>query len=135
MSEYDEPRVGRSWTLPLPYTAPPLSLNKRMNFHKEAAWKRQIKGDVMLLARAAKLPKDLPRVLVQLVWTPSVKRDRDTDNPVPTMKPAIDGLVAYGLVPDDNARFVESNCIIRSVQPKRGKLELLVTELLVSTPD
>lgn len=132
--------AGRSWTLLLPYDAPPLSLNKRMHHHKEAAWKRQIKDDVGWLARAAKLPKNqLHRVLIQLVWTPSVKRSRDTDNPTTTLKPCIDALVIYGLVPDDNRDVVESNCVIRDVMPRRGKLELVVTELLpvtvVNTPE
>lgn len=126
--------AGRTWTLPLPYATPPLTLNKKMHYHKVAEWKRQIKGDVMLLARAARMPRNqLHRVLVQLVWTPSVKRPRDTDNPTLTLKPCIDGLVAYGLVPDDNHDVVESNCIIREVVPRRGKLELVVTELLLDT--
>lgn len=133
-------RAGRSWTLTLPYDKPPLSLNSRMHFRKEAQWKRQIKDDVGWLARAAKLPRnELRRVLIQLVWTPSMKRDRDTDNPTATLKPAIDGLVRYGLVPDDNRDVVESNCIIRSHVSGRGKLELVITELLpdtvVNTPE
>ncbi len=127
--------AGRTWTLALPYERPPLSLNSRMHYRKEAQWKRQIKDDVQWLARLHRLPKnDLRRVLIQLVWTPSVKRPRDTDNPTATLKPAIDGLVAYGLVPDDNKDIVESGCIIREVVPHRGALELVITEIVFDSP-
>lgn len=108
------------WALTLPYASPPLSLNRHMHHMKEAAERRQIKQDVGWLARAAKLPRGLHRVHVVLVWRPKQIRRRDSDNPSPTLKPAIDALVQYGLVVDDTVAHVSSSVEIRE-RAEEGK--------------
>lgn len=123
-----------TWQLKLPYDRPPLSLNKSMHWAKQRKIERQIMDDVQWLARFAKLPKGLEHVRVELIWQPSIKRTRDTDNPTPTLKKVIDGLVKYGLVVDDDVSHVESACLILDVQPGRGQLSAIVTELAQSGP-
>lgn len=98
--------------LELPWTAPPLSLNDsgqtrgaRMAHARKRA---EVRGTVHRLARAAKLPRGLDHVTVQLHYRPRDNRRRDTDNLAATAKPAYDALAAgtvkhpgYGMVPDD----------------------------------
>lgn len=113
-----------SWDLVLPgYKSPPLSLNKKMHWRVEQSWVKQLHHDVIILAMFNKLPKDQARAHVTLVWHPSTRRRRDTDNPTPTLKACIDGLVKYRLVPDDSSEYVSSSVLI--LEPKT-KAELIV---------
>lgn len=104
--------MNRSWTLDLPYPRPPLTLNQRLHWAAKAKITRQIIDDVMVLARAKPLPRDLGRVVITLHWQAKVHRRRDLDNVFPTLKAAIDGLRAYGLVPDDDALHVKPEASI-----------------------
>lgn len=117
------------WSLMLPYDRPPLSLNKNMHWAKQRELERQIMDDVQWLARAAKLPKGLRYVEITLLWAPSVKRTRDTDNPTPTLKKVIDGLVKYGLIPDDNHDVVRSSCMILPLIKGRGQVYVSIQQL------
>jgi Holliday junction resolvase RusA-like endonuclease len=94
----------------LPWPKPPLTKNKRLHYHAEAKVRKQVHRDVMLMALSAKLPKGLGQVKIDLWWEARIERRRDTDNMFDTMKPLIDGLVKYGLVEDDNADHVKSEC-------------------------
>lgn len=109
--------VQKSWTIDLPYDKPPLSLNDRMHHMVAYRLKKQLKADGRVLAMSAKLPRGLDRVHIVLHWQPPDRRSRDTDNMTATLKPLIDGLVAYGLVADDNSTQVTSECRIE--QPGR----------------
>ncbi|MEU3013362.1 hypothetical protein [Nocardia asteroides] len=110
--------------LPLPYERPPLSLNDsgrtRGAAIARAKVKREIRSNVVAAATLAGLPKDVAHVTVTLHWRPAVRRTRDTDNPVATLKPACDALtparaarlspkgrtvpalIGYGMVADDD---------------------------------
>ncbi|QMV86481.1 hypothetical protein HW450_06615 [Corynebacterium hindlerae] len=76
----------------------------------KAAKNRDIFNTVLLLAKAARLPKNLEKVAVQLHYLPKDNRRRDTDNLTASAKPMYDALSAagtgkqagYGLVPDDD---------------------------------
>jgi crossover junction endodeoxyribonuclease RusA len=94
------------WTLRLPYDRPPLNLNDRKHWAQVAKVKRQLRADARNLALAARLPRRLARVHITLHWQPPDRRRRDTDNPIATLKPLIDGLRDYGLVVDDDAQHV-----------------------------
>lgn len=116
-----------SWDLLLPYPSPPLSLNKRMHWRVQASWAKQLHHDVIMLAMHQHLPKDQARAKVTLVWHPSDKRRRDTDNPVPTLKACIDGLVKYRLIPDDSSHYVTSSVeILPPMRPARLVLRIEV---------
>lgn len=89
----------------LPWTAPPLSMNDR-GASKGAAYAkatklRTMRAEVASLAAAAELPQNVGHATVTLHYRPRDNRRRDTDNLVATAKPIYDGLVDYGLVPDD----------------------------------
>lgn len=113
----------------LPYQAPPLSLNGRQHRHALAGTTRHVRADAVWLARATKLPKGVPSCSVQLHYRPPDNRRRDADNLVATLKPLCDGMVDYGLVPDDTPRFMgkPEPIIHRAVKGQPGKLWLVVT--------
>lgn len=79
----------------------------------KAAKTREVRDTIMLLAAAAKLPKGVEHVTVQLHYQPRDSRRRDTDNLIATLKPCCDAIAAgtakhpgYGMVPDDIPRWM-----------------------------
>jgi crossover junction endodeoxyribonuclease RusA len=97
--------MTREWRLPLPYTAPPLSLNGRDHWTKRHRLTRQVIDDVTLLIHAHKVPA-LDEATIWLEWTPAVRRQRDTDNLEPTRKAGIDAIVRAGRLPNDTPEYV-----------------------------
>ena len=98
------------YPLTLPYSRPPLSLNDRGQTPGARAARSAvaalIKKDTATLARVAGIgPQE--SIHVRLNYRPKDRRRRDADNLVATLKPAIDGLVAAGIVPDDCPPYVD----------------------------
>ncbi|MFE3060673.1 hypothetical protein [Nocardia sp. NPDC059239] len=129
--------------LELPWTAPPLTLNQRRAtkgaMFAHARRVAEVRGTVHRLAQAARLPRGLDHVTVQLHYRPRDRRRRDTDNLVATLKPACDALTAgraartsrnkrlipaligYGMVPDDiPAHMAKPEPIIHDAEPGKG---------------
>ena len=96
--------------LVLPFTSPPLSMNDRGMSRgaamAKAAKVKDIRETACFLAKATRLPKDLDYVVCTLHYQPRDNRRRDTDNLIATAKPLYDGLVDYGLVPDDIPKWM-----------------------------
>lgn len=120
-----------TYLLHLPYDRVPLSQNDRMHWRTAAGIKRQVKADAHTMCIARRLPKGLERVHVELHYVPKVVRRRDTDNPAPSLKAALDGITEYGLVVDDSSEHVTSECVIH--EPDRSlrasRVYLLITDL------
>lgn len=100
-------------TLWLPYARPPLTANQRLHWAAKARIVADVRRTAMLLARAAKLPRGVEHVTIELHYTPRDRRRRDPSNLMPTQKALLDGLTAgtqrhpgYGLVPDDTPDYV-----------------------------
>ena len=93
-------------TLHLPWVKPPLSLNRRGHWATRSRQTRAVREAIRWIAASAKLPKGVGYATVQLHYLPADNRRRDTDNLVATLKPLCDGLVDYGLVPDDTPEFM-----------------------------
>ena len=96
--------MADSWTIRLPYTTPPLTLNGRMHWATKARITREVRYWVMGEAH-----RDIPlcdTIHVELIYVPIDKRTRDRDNLVATLKPCLDGLVGAGIVPDDSPEYV-----------------------------
>lgn len=118
----------RSWSLVLPWTRPPLSLNDRMHWQVRRSWVRSVRGVAHLLAVRARIP-GLVRCGVELVYAPRDVRVRDSDNLVATLKPLCDGLVDAGVVIDDSPEYMRK-AMPRIVAPEYpGRLWLMVAEL------
>ena len=94
-----------TWVLSLPYRRPPLSLNSRLHHMVEHRLKGDLKAATILVAHGARIPK-LRAVTAELVWFKGDNRRADADNIMPTLKPCLDGLVARGVLPDDDSTHV-----------------------------
>ncbi len=89
----------------LTVSGPPrlLTSNLRLHWATRALLTRQWREAAHWCAKAAKLPKGLERVhIVAYVHPAKGGRLRDVHNVFPTCKAAVDGLVDYGLIPDDD---------------------------------
>ena len=89
------------------WTAPPLNLNQRLHHRPKARITAEIKDETLLRARFHKLPKGCSYVRITLIYKPHDRRRRDAINLTPTLKAIEDGLVAYGLMPDDTPEFID----------------------------
>ncbi|RRQ26295.1 hypothetical protein DK926_18790 [Rhodococcus sp. Eu-32] len=129
------------FTIELPWTTPPLSMNDRgasvQAARAKAAQIAQIRSDVYVLARSVKLPRNAGHAVVQLHYRPGTNARRDTDNLVATLKPICDGLAAdtthrtgYGLVPDDTPQFMSKpEPIIHQHRKGHARMWLEITVL------
>lgn len=94
-----------TWTIVLPYSKPPLSLNDRRVW--QAKWRadQAVKTTVWLMLRPQHIPP-LARCSVQLEYQPRDDRRRDTDNLLGTGKVIYDSVVQAGIVPDDTPQYM-----------------------------
>ncbi|MFM1964922.1 MAG: phage Tortellini [Actinomycetota bacterium] len=97
--------MTESWTIRLPYSTPPLTLNGRQHWATKARGVKEVRGTTATLARVLQIPA-CESIHVQLHYVPRDGRRRDADNLVGTLKPCIDGLVDAGVVPDDSPEYV-----------------------------
>jgi hypothetical protein len=78
----------------------------------------------MMCAQVAKLPKNLDRVHIVAHIIKPTSRQYDVHNLMPTLKACVDGLVDYGLIPDDtNAHLTGPD--LR--QGGKGELGVIIT--------
>lgn len=100
----------RQEILEFPWTSPPYSANTRFgHWAKEAQAKRMVKDVAFLHAASRRLPRGCLFVEVTLVYVPIRGGKRDPMNLTPLSKALIDGLVEYGLVPDDDPRYLHEH--------------------------
>lgn len=97
-----ESTVPESFTLELPRLADWLNLNTKRHWAKNAKLVKAWRHGAHIIARQYRLPKGFERVQVDAYVWKSSRRQYDPHNLMPTLKPVIDGLVDYGLIPDDN---------------------------------
>ena len=114
------------WELNLPYTRPPLSLNGRMHWAVANGRKKELQDAVGWLLKFHKVPA-MDHAWIWLDWQPAVKRPRDSDNPEPTRKAAIDQVVRSGLLEDDTPEFVtRPENVIRPAVKGKARLLLVI---------
>lgn len=118
-----------TWTLRLPWTAPPLTLNSRQHWHAKHRITREIRTVSAALARANRIPK-CARIHVKLTYFPRQERTRDADNLVATLKPLIDGLRDALVIDDDNPAYIDWDPPhIAPADPGDPRLLLTITRL------
>lgn len=119
-----------SWQLHINRPAEWLNLNQRLHWGEKSRRTHQWRQATRLYARAAKLPRGLERVCIEAFLHFPDRRRRDAGNWSPTVKACVDGLVDYGLIPDDS----DANLIgpdLRTGEPHRvGQVVLTIEELL-----
>lgn len=109
----DQAVMTQEFTLTLPWSRPPLTLNQRFaHWSQRSTITAEIRTTVAWLAKQAKIEPG-KHLTVELVWAPGDRRRRDEDNLAPTLKAAIDALarnradfIGLDLVPDDTAQYV-----------------------------
>lgn len=105
----ERPPGQRQWKLRLLVDRPTITANAQRKMHW--AQLRELQNDLKLItllsAKQAHLPPlRLEKASVELVYYPGNNRKMDADNIAPSLKPIIDCLVGYGVVPDDNSRHI-----------------------------
>jgi crossover junction endodeoxyribonuclease RusA len=106
------------WELVGPWRSLPLSLNDRGHWAPRARRVAEVRSWASWAARAARIPP-LTHATVGLVWYVPDRRRRDADNAAGTSKPAADGLVDAGVVPDDAPEYM--TMLMPRVVYRRGK--------------
>jgi crossover junction endodeoxyribonuclease RusA len=91
--------------VPLLDEKPPLTANMRLHWHEDAKRRRVVREAVAWAAKAEKVRPQM-HIVVGLHYAPQDRRRRDPSNLMATQKPAVDGLVDAGVVPDDTPQFV-----------------------------
>lgn len=116
-------------TIVLPYTTPPLSLNDRGHWRTRNRLIASVRSDAARLAQRGRLPQKVAHVSVQLHYRPRDNRHRDAINLTATQKALVDGLRDYGLVLDDDGRYVTD--LMPAIHPAEkgqpGRLWLEIT--------
>ena len=99
---------GRTAVLELWIPAPAgwINLNHRMHWAVKAKLTKAWRLAARVHAQNAGLPKGFEHVRIEAHVVKSTARAYDAHNLTPTGKAIIDGLVDYGLVPDDTNRYV-----------------------------
>ena len=123
--------VEQEWLLCFPAPAEWLSANKRYKRRPDTAI-RAWRQAAAVHARAAKLPRGLGRVSVYATLHFTNNLRRDAHNYMAVVKSCIDGLVDYGLIPDDRREHLRWTAITEGdkVPAKQhgpvGELELRI---------
>ena len=94
------------WTLTIQSELPMLNLNQRMHWAKKAQLTKHWRALTMVNAMAADLPRNLDRIHITAHVTKPTNRQYDVHNLMPTLKACVDGLVDYGLIPDDTNKYL-----------------------------
>lgn len=98
--------MTRVWTITIPAIIPMLNLNQRMHWAPKAEITKAWRRNAALGAHLADLPKDLDRVHIVAHIIKPTARQYDVHNLMPTLKACVDGLVDYGLIPDDTNKHL-----------------------------
>lgn len=108
------------WRMRIPAPCQWINANQRIHWSRRALLTRAWRSAAAAWAHDAKLPRGLTSVAVVAYLRFPDRRRRDPHNYYPTLKAVIDGLVDYGLIPDDNARHL-SGPDIRIAAPLEGR--------------
>ena len=78
-----------------------LTANQRLHHHQRAKVVKILRHAAAMAAASQGAPKlDRAHITVRVAWPD--RRRRDVHNVMPTIKACVDGLVDYGLLPDDD---------------------------------
>lgn len=125
----------RQWVFDIP--APRhLSLNDRNHWSVDKDVKAEWRMLAKVRAKAARVPKGLDRIEVELHAVPPTNHRRDADNLFPNVKPLVDGLRDAGIVADDTPDYVAGHRIVlhKADGRKRWRWVAVVREVTDELP-
>ena len=94
-----------TWTLTIPAPALWLNANQRVDLRRQTPDRRAWRDAGRVYAMQAKLPRlRRAHILAELRFADA--RNRDVHNLYPTIKAVVDGLIDYGLLPDDSHHYL-----------------------------
>jgi len=108
-----------------------LSSNARNHWSKDAHIASNLRKLAFELAKDAEIPPIMGSVHIRVIYYPPDRRKRDSPNLLfKSSKPAIDGFVDFGVIPDDNDRIVKSLELLPSPEiVKGGQMVIEIEEL------
>lgn len=115
------------WTITIQSELPMLNLNQRYHWAKKAQLTKHWRRIAMLNAMLADLPKDLQNVHITAHVIKSTSRQYDVHNLMPTLKACVDGLVDYGLIPDDTNKHLTGPDLRQGGKGEAG-IRITITE-------
>ena len=111
----------------IPYLLPrDLSPNARVHWARKASATRQLKQDAFFLAKEARLPR-FTTAIIHFTFVVPDSRARDPDNYLIMMKPAVDGLVAAGIFPNDSYKSLKYAPVV--FRPTRKQKPCVIVEI------
>lgn len=119
--------IERSWSLTVPRAADWLNANTRTRSLHQAAAIREWRQAAHWAAKAEKLPR-LHKAQIIATLHFGDRRRRDCHNYYPTLKAIVDGLVDYGLLPDDSHQYLIGPDI-RMGEPMTPRVQLYIREV------
>jgi len=124
---------SRSWVIELPSGLKVLSLNDRYHWAEKGRRAASLKKAAWAMAVRQRVPR-LAAASIVVEYQPPDRRHRDHDNiPAASGKHCIDGVVAAGVLEDDQPPFV-TGIFYRIGEPfPKGRLVLTVTEVPAGT--
>jgi len=90
------------WTITIPASYRWLTANQRLHYRAKAELTASWRAHACLIAKLGHAPKDLTRVHIVATLRFRNGNRRDVHNWMPTLKACVDGLIDYGLLPDDS---------------------------------
>ena len=127
----------RSWTLLMPGRdeLPNSNDHRHMHWGSRSRWSKELRTAAKQIARAARLPR-LDRARIACYVRMPKECRYDPGNFYPGAKAYVDGLIDYGLLPDDSARYLTGPLMYPGYPLRRGRgpvslqyLEFVITEL------
>lgn len=118
----------RSLTIDLPWPVPALHSHNKGHWRSKVVEVRKLRDLAMFAVRQA-CPVALPRwelaTIDYLFYCPDNRR-RDQANLIQAMKPAVDGIVDSGLIPDDCWQVLAIGKVVCVVVPKNPFVSLQI---------
>jgi len=105
-----------------------LSPNARVYWAERYRAAEVLKDAAYYLAREKGIPPEFKRAIVRITYVVSTNRVRDPDNWLIMAKPAIDGLVAAGVFPDDSEGVLRYCPVVFRVTKESPKMVIEVKE-------
>ena len=125
----------RTWVIEMPPGLKLLSLNSRMHWAERNRRNEELKKAAWAMAVRQGIPR-LERASIVVEYQPPDRRHRDADNaPAASGKSCIDGIVAAGVLEDDESPRYVTELLCRIGEPyPRGRLVLTITEVTGGEP-
>lgn len=105
--------------------------HRGLHYHARSDYDERVKADFGWLAKKARMPKGI-QVPVLVIGVPLTRPGvalSDAGNCYPTVKAAVDGLVAVGALIDDSPKHVHAITLLAAQRAERDGLVLLVEEI------